>query len=35
MTDYELDEICSHNPDCGCNCMNCPIFARYIRSNNE
>lgn len=35
MTDYELDQICERNTDCGCNCMKCPIFAKYYRSNNE
>ena len=32
MTEYELDQICERNPDCGCNCMKCEVFARYQRS---
>lgn len=32
MTEYELDQLCQRNPDCGCNCMSCQLFARYQRS---
>ena len=35
MTEYELDKICERNPDCGCDCMNCPVFAQYYKSNNQ
>lgn len=35
MTSYELDKICERNPDCGCNCMKCPIFAKYIEEGEE
>ena len=32
MTEYELDRLFERNPDCGCNCMKCELFARYQRS---
>lgn len=32
MTEYELDQQCERNPDCGCNCMKCELFAKYQRS---
>lgn len=32
MTEYELDKICETQPDCGCDCKNCPIFGKYIES---
>lgn len=32
MTEYQLDQICSRNPDCGCNCMKCQVYAMYMRS---
>lgn len=32
MTEYELDKMCERNPDCGCDCMRCELFARYQRS---
>lgn len=32
MTEYELDKLCERNPDCGCNCMKCPLMAKYQRS---
>jgi hypothetical protein len=35
MTEYELDKLCEKNPDCGCNCMKCPLFAEFQRSQNE
>lgn len=34
MTEYELDELCKKNPDCGCDCMRCPLFAKYYRDEN-
>ncbi len=27
MTDYELEQFCRRNPDCGCDCYRCPAFA--------
>lgn len=35
MTEYELDKICEQQPDCGCDCMRCPIFAKYMNSKND
>ena len=32
MTEYELDKLCERNPDCGCNCLKCPLMAMYQRS---
>lgn len=31
MNDYELEKFCERNPDCGCDCMNCPAFASNQR----
>lgn len=35
MTEYELDRMCEKMADCDCNCMQCPLFAKYIKSQNE
>ena len=35
MTEYELDKLCEQYPDCDCNCMKCPLFAKYIDSNKK
>lgn len=35
MTEYELDRMCEKMADCDCNCMQCPLFAKYITSQNE
>ena len=35
MTDYELEQFCQRNPDCGCDCINCPAFAENYRTNND
>ena len=32
MTEIELNKICEANPDCGCKCIKCPIFGKYIKS---
>ncbi len=29
MTEYELDQFCKRNPDCGCVCMKCPAYGEY------
>ena len=34
MTEYELDRLCEKNPNCGCDCMRCPLFAKYYRDEN-
>lgn len=31
MTDYELEQFCIRNTDCGCDCMACPAFAANQR----
>lgn len=33
MTEQELDNMCEGQP-CDCNCMACPLFAKYYRDNN-
>ena len=35
MTEYELDKLCKRNPNCDCKCIKCPLFAKYINSQNE
>lgn len=35
MTEYELSKLCDRNPDCGCNCMKCPLFAKYMNSKED
>lgn len=35
MTEYELDKLCKRNPDCDCKCIKCPLFAKYVESNNK
>lgn len=32
MTEYELDKACEHNPDCGCDCAHCTLFAAWVKS---
>lgn len=34
MSDYELEQFCLRNPDCGCKCAKCPAFAANWRYNN-
>lgn len=31
MTDYELEQFCKNNPDCGCECLACPAFIANPR----
>ena len=31
MTEYELDKLCQ-SIDCDCQCMKCPYFAKYQRT---
>lgn len=35
MTEYELDQRCEKNPDCGCNCMKCELFAYYMNNRED
>lgn len=35
MTEHELDKLCEQNPCCDCNCIKCPLFAKYMSSENE
>ena len=35
MTEYELDKLCERNLDCDCKCIKCPLFAKYVESNNK
>ncbi|EJX10301.1 hypothetical protein EVA_01524 [gut metagenome] len=35
MTEYELDQFCEQNPDCGGNCTGCPLFAKWLKSELE
>lgn len=28
--DFELDKLCEQNPCCDCNCIKCPLFAKYM-----
>lgn len=30
-SEYELDRFCERNPNCGCNCMQCPAMAQFQR----
>lgn len=30
MTEHELDKLCEQNPCCDCNCIKCPLFAKYM-----
>lgn len=32
MTEYELDKMCEKMADCNCDCVNCPLFAKYMES---
>lgn len=32
--EFQLERFCEHNPDCGCNCMRCPAFAKHYRDEN-
>lgn len=34
MNDYELDEYCKNNPECGCDCLHCQAFALNYWYNN-
>lgn len=31
MTEYELDKACERNPDCGCDCAHCTLFAAWVK----
>lgn len=31
MDEFQLEEFCRRNPDCGCDCMHCPAFIRHMR----
>ncbi len=33
MGDLELEAYCANNPDCGCDCMRCPAFAKNALYN--
>ena len=35
MTEYELDKICEKQKDCGCKCMQCELFAKYMRNKEN
>ena len=35
MTEYELDKLCEKQNHCDCKCVKCPLFAKYINSQNE
>lgn len=35
MSEYELDKLCERNPQCDCNCIKCPLFAKYMNSQNR
>lgn len=35
MTEYELDKMCEKMADCNCDCINCPLFAKYMESQND
>lgn len=32
MTEYEFDKLCERMKDCDCNCIKCPLFAKYINN---
>ena len=34
MEEYELDNQCQHTI-CDCDCIHCPLFAKYMSSENE
>ena len=29
MTEVELDKACESNPNCDCQCANCPLMGKY------
>lgn len=36
MSEYELDKWCEqHCQEEDPNCMKCPVFVKYVRSNNN
>ena len=35
MTEYELDKLCERLSDCDCNCMKCPLFAKYMNEKED
>ena len=35
MTESELDKFCERNPDCGCDCANCPAMGAWWKSQNQ
>ena len=35
MTEYEFDRICEKQKDCGCKCMQCELFAKYMRNKEN
>jgi hypothetical protein len=35
MTEYEFDRICEKQKDCGCKCMQCELFAKYMRDKEN
>lgn len=35
MTEYELDNLCERQHTCNCDCMNCELFAKYMRSKEN
>lgn len=34
LDDFQLERICDHYPDCGCNCIRCEAFAANQRFHN-
>ena len=32
LTDYELEQLCERQTDCGCDCMRCPLFAQSMEA---
>ena len=35
MTEYELDKMCETFTECDGHCINCPLFAKYMESQND
>lgn len=32
MTDLEMEKLCEKDPQCNCNCAQCPIMGMYVSS---
>lgn len=35
MTEYELDQACEKQKDCDGRCINCPLFAQYMNTQDD